>query len=55
MSGPTDCDLAQVKEAYKRLKTGARPAQTVKALRTADPGEEPEEDDTPIRCALNTH
>lgn len=48
INGPTSCDMAQVKEAYKELRNGVRPAPTIKSLRTADEGEEPEEDDTPI-------
>jgi hypothetical protein len=48
ITGPTNCDAAQVKEAYKELGIFVRPAPTVTSLRPADEGEEPEEDDTPI-------
>jgi hypothetical protein len=48
IKGPTSYDVAQVKEAYKELRNGVRPAPIITSLRTADEGEEPEEDDTPI-------
>jgi hypothetical protein len=48
ITGPTSCDAGQVKEAYKELRNGVRPAPTVTPLRPADEGEEPEEDDTSI-------
>jgi hypothetical protein len=48
IKGPTSCDMAQVKEAYKELRIFVRPAPTATSFRPADEGEEPEEDDTPI-------
>lgn len=45
MEGPTPCDLAQVKAAYKELAVRIRPAP-VKV--ETDEGEDPVEDDTPI-------
>jgi hypothetical protein len=41
--GPTFCDVAQVKQAYKELKVRIRPSPNL-----IDHGEEPEDDDTPI-------
>ena len=43
---PTACDIAQVKESYRELKT--RVALTKKKQVTEDEGEEPVDDDTPI-------
>lgn len=48
IKGPTSCDVAQVKEAYKELRIFVRPASTITLARPDDEGEEPEEDDTPI-------
>lgn len=48
IKGPASCDTAQVKEAYKELRIFLRPAPTITAVRPADQGEEPEEDDTLI-------
>jgi hypothetical protein len=48
IQGPTACDAAQVKEAYKELRTVVRPSPTVASLKSVDEGEEPEADDTPI-------
>jgi predicted Zn-dependent protease len=45
MGGPTQCDIAQVKEAYRELKIHVRPSP---ANRDFDDGEEPVDDDTPI-------
>ena len=45
MGGPTPCDVAQVREAYRELKIHVRPSP---ANRDFDDGEEPEDDDTPI-------
>jgi len=47
MEGPTACDLAQVKEAYKELKAHPRPSPVALAL-PVDEGEEPVDDDTPV-------
>jgi hypothetical protein len=46
MEGPSDCDIAQVRAAYKELAVRARPAP-VKQI-AEDEGEEPIDDDTPI-------
>jgi len=43
MAGPTACDIAQVKAAYKELARRVRPSP-----QTEDAGEEPIDDDTPI-------
>lgn len=45
MEGPTACDVAQIKQTYAKSSTrvAAKPAK-----RPVDPGEEPEDDDTPI-------
>lgn len=48
MTGPTVCDAAQVKEAYRALRFWVRPSPTLMLNSSADEGEEPEEDDTPI-------
>jgi hypothetical protein len=49
MEGPTACDLAQVKEAYKELKAHPRPSPTLAGSSIpADEGEEPVDDDTPV-------
>ena len=50
MEGPTACDLAQVKEAYKELKAHPRPSPVALAGTSipADEGEEPVDDDTPV-------
>jgi len=45
MGGPTPCDIAQVKEAYRELKIHVRPSP---AHRDFDDGEDPVDDDTPI-------
>ena len=45
MVGPTDCDIAQVKAAYKQLATRVRPSPLKQQI---DEGEEPIDDDTPI-------
>lgn len=44
--GPTRCDIAQVEQAYRRLAHTIRSAPVIGT--TADQGEEPVEDDTPI-------
>jgi hypothetical protein len=46
MEGPTACDIAQVKAAYKELTVRVRPSPQVDEL--VDEGEEPVDDDTPI-------
>ena len=46
MPGPTACDVAQVKVAYKQLTIQASRAPIDKSI--ADEGEEPADDDTPI-------
>lgn len=43
---PTACDIAQVRESYRELKT--RVAKTKKKPMAEDEGEEPVDDDTPI-------
>lgn len=48
ITGPTACDIAQVKAAYTELKRFIRPASAVIAQEVVDEGEEPEADDTPI-------
>lgn len=48
IKGPTSCDAAQIKEAYKELRISVRPAPNITSVRLADEGEEPEEDDTPL-------
>src|ERR1700730_11556844 len=49
MEGPTACDLAQVKEAYKDLKAHPRPSPTLAGSSIpTDEGEEPVDDDTPV-------
>ena len=48
VSGPTPCDLLQVRAAYGELRIVVRPAPLSVAPLAADEGEEPEEDDTPI-------
>jgi hypothetical protein len=45
MEGPTVCDIAQVRAAYKELKIRVGPAPTGIP---GDEGEEPVEDDTPL-------
>jgi hypothetical protein len=47
MPGPTACDVAQVKAAYKQLALQASRAPATKKL-TSDEGEEAVDDDTPI-------
>ena len=47
MPGPTTCDVAQVKLAYKQLSLQASRAPGAKTT-TGDEGEEPVDDDTPI-------
>lgn len=46
MEGPTACDIAQVRAAYRELAVHVRPAQVTPEI--ADEGEEPVDDDTPI-------
>lgn len=46
MAGPTPCDIAQVREAYKELRVHVRPSPPNRNL--IDEGEEPVDDDTPI-------
>ena len=48
MEGPTSCDIAQVKEAYKELKVLVRASPPVRKLMREDEGEEPVDDDTPV-------
>ena len=43
MPAPSQCDIAQVRQAYQELKVRVRPSPTL-----IDQGEEPEDDDTPI-------
>ena len=45
MPGPTACDVAQVKAAYRQLALQANRAPIIKPV---DEGEEPVDDDTPI-------
>jgi hypothetical protein len=45
--GPTACDIAQVREAYKDLNTRLRVAPVTQKI-LVDEGEEPEDDDTPV-------
>ena len=47
MEGPTACDVAQVRAAYKELSTRVRPSPAP-GLLLRDEGEEPIDDDTPI-------
>jgi hypothetical protein len=47
MEGPTACDVAQVRAAYKELATRVRPSPAP-GLLLRDEGEEPIDDDTPI-------
>jgi len=46
MEGPTDCDIAQVRAAYRELAIRVRPAPVKRQIE--DEGEEPIDDDTPI-------
>jgi hypothetical protein len=46
MEGPTECDIAQVRAAYKELAVRVRSAPQI--VEVVDEGEEPEDDDTPI-------
>jgi hypothetical protein len=48
MEGPTSCDIAQVKEAYKELKVLVRASPPDRKLMPEDEGEEPVDDDTPV-------
>jgi hypothetical protein len=48
VQGPTACDGAQVKEAYRELRIAVRPSPKAALLEPQEEGEEPEEDDTPI-------
>jgi hypothetical protein len=50
IEGPTACDTSSVRLAYHELKRHIGPAPSALAMSKAaeDPGEEPEEDDTPI-------
>jgi len=49
MEGPTACDLAQVRAAYRELKAHPKPVQFVAAAPPkVDEGEEPVADDTPV-------
>lgn len=43
LTGPTACDIAQVRQAYRELKVRVRPSPKL-----IDEGEEPVDDDTPI-------
>src|SRR6185503_13129547 len=43
MEGPTECDIAQVRAAYKELAVRVRPSPQI--LEVVDEGEEPEDDD----------
>lgn len=45
MEGPTTCDIAQVRAAFKELAIRVRPAPVVQIV---DEGEEPVDDDTPV-------
>lgn len=45
--GPTSCDIAQVRAAYKDLNARSRP-NLVRRLIPVDQGEEPVDDDTPV-------
>lgn len=48
IEGPTICDRAEVKEAYRELSRVVRPSpQGITSLEPVEDGEEPEEDDTP--------
>ncbi len=47
-AGPTACDQAQVKEAYRQLLAHVRPSPAPTLLTPPDEGEEPVEDDTPV-------
>jgi hypothetical protein len=46
MTGPTECDVAQVRAAFRELAVRVRPAP--KTAIVDDEGEEPVDDDTPI-------
>jgi len=46
MEGPTACDIAQVKAAFRELAVRVRPSPTAKEI--VEEGEEPEDDDTPV-------
>jgi len=46
IDGPSRCDIAQVKEAYRELKIRVRPSPPNRNL--IDEGEEPVDDDTPV-------
>jgi len=48
IKAPTECDMEQIKEAYRQLKLFVRPAPGTETQTTVDEGEEPLEDDTPI-------
>ncbi len=50
MEGPTACDLAQVREAYRQLRihVGPSPVSLVASQGAVDEGEEPVDDDTPV-------
>jgi len=48
MEGPTSCDIAQVKEAYKELKVLVRASPADRKSMPEDEGEEPVDDDTPV-------
>jgi len=45
--GPTSCDIAQVREAYKYLNTRSRTDLSMPVVQI-DEGEEPVDDDTPV-------
>jgi len=47
MEGPTLCDIAQVRNAYKELRIRVGPAPAAMNI-AVDEGEEPVEDDTPL-------
>jgi len=46
MEGPTSCDIAQVKLAYRELAVRVRPSPVIAEI--VDEGEEPVDDDTPV-------
>ena len=46
MEGPTECDIAQVRAAYKELAVRVKPSPIVNEV--VDEGEEPVDDDTPV-------
>jgi len=48
MEMPTSCDVAQVRQAYKELKSLVRASVRDRKSTPEDEGEEPVEDDTPV-------